>query len=210
MNNFKIPVSVVDDFWFDPHSLVDYAKTLTFERSSVGHNFPGVRCKIEDSNPELFSNMINSVLSLFVEVNDHTTWEASLAFQITNSDLQEGWIHQDDNTIFAFILYLNEHPDPNSGTSIFTRKIYDTSLENESIKDFKRRTHKGELPLDENYFDVLNQFNSQFEETMEVKNQFNRLLVFDSNTYHGVKKFVDNRLTLVGFINGLKGRKYYN
>ena len=210
MNNFRIPVSVVDDFWFDPHSLVDYAKTLTFNGPSGDHHFPGVRCNIEQKNPELFSSIINSVLSLFVDVDDQTEWQASLAFQITDSSLRQGWIHQDDGSLMAFILYLNDFPDTSSGTSIFKRKIYDTSLENESIKDLKRRTHKGELPLDENYFDVLNQFNSQFEETVEVKNQFNRLLVFDSNTYHGVKKFVDNRLTLVGFINGLKGRKYYN
>lgn len=210
MNNFRIPVSVVDDFWFDPHSLVDYAKTLTFEKASVRHNFPGVRCKIEDSNPELFSNMINSVLSLFVEVNDHLKWEASLAFQITDSSLRHGWIHQDDNTLFAFILYLNEHPDPNSGTSIFKRKSYDISLETEETKQVHERGHRGEISMDENYFQVLKKYNSQFEETVEVKNQFNRLLVFDSNTYHGVKKFVDNRLTMVGFIHKLNGKKYYH
>jgi len=210
MNNFRIPVSVVDDFWFDPHSLVDYAKTLSFKGPSGNHHFPGVRCNIEQKNPELFSNIINSVLSLFVEINDQTKWQASLAFQITDSSLRHGWIHQDDESLMAFILYLNDVPDTSSGTSIFKRNIYDTSLENESIKNLKRRTHKGELPLDENYFQVLNQFNSQFEETMEVKNQFNRLLVFDSNTYHGVKKFVDNRLTMVGFIHKLNGKKYYH
>ena len=210
MNIFKIPVTVVDDFWFDPHSLVDYSKTLTFNGPSENQQFPGVRCDIEEKNPELFSSMINSVLSMFVDVNEQTEWTASLSFQITDSSLQQGWIHQDDVSLMAFILYLSEDPDPNSGTSIWTRKNYDESLENESVKTLKRQTFRGESPLNENYFNVLNRFNSQFEETIEVKNKFNRLLVFDSNTYHGVKKFVDNRLTLVGFINRLKGRKYYN
>ena len=70
MNNFRIPVSVIDDFWFDPHSLVDYSKTLTFNGPSENQQFPGVRCDIEEKNPELFSSMINSVLSMFVDVNE--------------------------------------------------------------------------------------------------------------------------------------------
>lgn len=209
MNEFKIPVTVLDDFFPDPNFLVEYSKTLEYVSSSGNQNFPGVRCGIEKKNPELFSYMINSVLSLFVEVNDQTKWEASLSFQITNSELRKGWVHQDDESIFAFILYLNEHADLNSGTSIFKRKIYNSSLESEQTKLLKRKTLRGELPLNESYFQVLNEYNSQFEETIEVKNQFNRLLVFDSNTYHGVKKFVDNRLTLVGFIQKLNGKKYY-
>ena len=209
MNKFEIPVTILENFFPDPNFLVEYSKTLDYTSASGNHNFPGVRCKIEQKNPELFSFIINSVLSLFVKIDEETRWEASLAFQITNSELKEGWIHQDDGSVLAFILYLNENPDPNSGTSVFERKFYDDSIETEKTKQLKRATHRGELPLDDNYFDHLKRYNSQFEETIEIKNKFNRLLVFDSNTYHGVKKFVDDRLTMAGFIYKLNGKKYY-
>lgn len=197
MEDFRIPISIIDNFLYDPDSFVDYSKKLSFIGPTESHNFPGIRCNIHNED------IINAVLSVFFPVNENTRWRASMGFQITNSDLHKGWIHQDNDTLMAFILYLNKNPDPESGTSIFKRIKIDKSIDTEDTKNIKRLGHKGKIPQDKKYFDTLDQWNSQFEETLEVKNQYNRLLVFDHTTYHGVKKYVDDRLTFCGFINEL-------
>ena len=204
MTNFRIPVTVVDNFWEDPDSLVSFSKQVSYDEKG---NFPGIRARLDHTN--LFQPVINKVISYFAFVNESTTWQASLAFQITNSELRKGWVHLDNDALFAFILYLDENPDPDSGTSIFSRNTYNHDIETQEVKQLKRNAQNDSLLLDENYFDTMDRFNSQFTETMEVKNVFNRILIFDSSTYHGVKKFVDNRLTMVGFINRLSARKYY-
>ena len=208
-NDFIIPVTVLDNFWPDPEFLVSYSKTLEYDRSSKDRYYPGVRSHIEETNPELFYSVVNNVLALFFEMTPETEWGASLSFQITDSSLGEGWIHRDDETLFSFILYLNQFNDPESGTSIFDRKIFDNKIDTPETRKRKRDFHRGLTGMDENYLKTLEKYNRQFEETLEVKNKFNRLLVFDSNTYHGVKKYMDNRLTMVGFVNYVKARKLY-
>lgn len=208
-NDFIIPVTVLDNFWPDPEFLVNYSKTLEYEGPSENKHFPGKRAHIEEQNPELFTVMVNNVISLFFEFTPEIDWRASLSFQITDSSLGEGWVHRDDGSLFAFILYLNENPDVESGTSIFDRRIYDSSIETPESKKIKRDFHRGLTGMDENYLKTLEKYNGQFEETIQVKNKFNRLLVFDSNTYHGVKKYMDGRLTMVGFIDYVNGKKLY-
>ena len=71
----------------------------------------------------------------------------------------------------------------------------------------KERHYLGEDIPDEEYDEAFNAMMDQFVETVTVENVYNRLVLFNSKTYHGVKTFGNKpRLTLNFFGMGMSGK----
>ena len=103
-------------------------------------------------------------------------------------------------TSFGGIIYLNKNPEKDTGTSIYSQKK-GWSSQIYSALSVKERFYTGQEVSDEEYEQAWHLVNSQYEETMEVKNVYNRMMLFNCNTFHGVKTFGKNqdRLTISFF-----------
>jgi hypothetical protein len=108
-------------------------------------------------------------------------------------------VHRDSKHLFGGVIYLNPNPDPDAGTSIYKST---TGLSRMTGKetDVKVNWFSGALTDKEHYTKVYNEFHKQFIETVTVKNVYNRLILFDCTTYHGVPTHgIQERLTLPFF-----------
>lgn len=216
--NHYIPTTVVDDFFEAPDHIVEFAKTLQY-RPDPEHNWPGVRSEdLGIIHPYLREHVINKALSLFyysrmdilgVENEYNYHWEANCQFQsVSKENFDIGWVHK-DTALITGIIYLNKQSNPNAGTS-----IYDIKRGFDFIHvDIERAHNSGKITKQQAKAALLEN-NSQFEETIRVKNKYNRLIMFDSNLWHGAQEYKDDtgeqdgdRLTLVFFITKLSVKK---
>jgi hypothetical protein len=206
----NFPSVCVDDFYSDPHSIVEYASTL--EYYSDRGTYPGKRSDpLGTINPDLFNSTCSKILTLFYNFDlEEVKWNISMFFQKIdafsddkNDVLNSGWCHLDHECIFAGVIYLNEFTNIDAGTSIYRPKNttniddLDYSLRNDFYTD---KT----VDFDE-YRKAIKKNNDHFEEVLEFKNVFNRMVLYDASSYHKANNFyVDkstSRLTLVFFVN---------
>jgi len=198
-----IPTLCVDDFYTDPDAVRKFALSQNFIHSNGA--WPGMRtANISEFDPKFFKEFCNKIFSIFGSPNDIKKYVIATVFQLIdkfdndpNSPKNKGWIHYDDNCIFAGIIYLTPGADLNSGTSIF--KLVDPAklFRSSSKYDFYKNG------IDSNYNELIQQHNSAFVETIRFNNVYNRLICFDSTQAHGVNSFdtlTETRLTQVFFI----------
>jgi hypothetical protein len=216
--NYFIPTSVVDDFFESPAHIRKFASTLEYA-PDPRNNWPGVRSKdLSIVNLFLFNHVINKALSIFYYSREDILglehewayhWEATAQFQMVSKESFDiGWVHK-DSALITGIIYLNENPNPNSGTS-----IYDMKDGFEYINSNVEQAHNAGRITKEQVLPALLENNGQFQETITVKNKYNRLIMFDSNLWHGAQEYKDttqkqdgDRLTLVFFINKFSAKK---
>jgi hypothetical protein len=207
------PTIVVDDFYEDPDAVREIALSLSYDVTSS--KYPGKRTgELWKEAPDLFHMSCRKLFSLFYDMNSPINWRVSSRFQwiepYKDPALNTGIIHHDFNVKFAGIIYLTPDIDTGAGTSMYTPKG--------NVEELKWDYSVGE------YHDVLAQFynsdmdpeifkqaliehNSQFEETVTVKNKYNRLVAFDSTQHHAAslnKNYSTTpRLTQVFFIEDI-------
>ena len=224
------PSLCVDNFYDDPYSIVEYAKTLQY----YGHrgNYPGERSdSIHELNPDFFDLTCMRLFSLFYNFNnENVEWNISMYFQriypySENKDdvLNSGWCHLDDKSVFAGVIYLNEFTNIDAGTVLVKPK---KCINNSDCRMFGRTPQENCCPEDNYNFSFRNDLysgkkinvdiyreeikkhNEKFETTLEFKNVFNRAILYDGSYRHRGKNFyIDGsnpRLTLVFFANKLK------
>jgi len=209
-----IPITVVDDFLDEPHQLLELADALEFASDPNGM-WPGTRSEqLHLVNDILYDNLVTKVMSLFQALPDlgrsETSYGASaaglvdctMAFQKIPAKMHSGWVHS-DNGFATGILYLNE----SEGTSIYTSKK--GSLLDPSHFETKQKCNRQGY-MTERDIQVQMEFNDSFEEHVNVKGKFNRLLIMP-NCYHGANSFEvtdskdEERLTLVMFFHRIAG-----
>lgn len=124
-------------------------------------------------------------------------------FQLTTKDDGDSWIHQDNDTDVATILYLNPEPPSNSGTTLYRCNNVDkwTSFmsNQEGYKTLKTINRLENKQLYEELFTPVD----------SIGNVFNRLVAYDGTEYHKSNDYFgesieDGRLTQVCFIKGEK------
>lgn len=201
------PITVVDNFLEDPDSLADYAEGLDFTYRSK--DYPGLRSDyIHNISPDLYNYISNKILSIFYQKDP--VYQIVMQFQKINPFSEDkwnaknrGWIHQDKAALFGGILYLTKNPDPDAGTSIYSKKSeYSLFSKQDNLLKAKEKLYGHEKKeIDEDSFEkIYNVYHDRFEETLRVKNIFNRLLLFDGQQYHGVRTYGDReRLTIAFF-----------
>ena len=220
----KYPTIVVDNFFENPDFIRKFALSLSYEKDPEG-KWPGERSKkLYNIDQSLQDFMANKILSIYFDMRyTQVTWEDSyLMFQKVErfSDIKDsldnkGWIHVDDNQTFAGVVYLTPNINPNSGTSIFRLKdeysdfnIHDLDVTPKIEKYRNDIFEKNKLlKLETDIKKTLDYMYKRFELVTEVKNIYNRCVIFDSNQYHTANEYYtdgEERLTFVYFFKNVK------
>jgi len=211
--NKNFPVSVVDNFFSNPDKVVKFAESLTYTQSNGF--YPGKRTElIHKVNYDFFSSTIFKVLSLFFDLNASIVSFDDTAMQFQkiqpfnkkekNHILNKGLIHQDESNTLAGVIYLTKKPDLDSGTSLYQEIKKD--LKAEEYGERKKLLYKiDQKKLSQknmkDYEKLIMECNQSFEEVINVKNVYNRLILYPGNYFHTGNYFTSKeRLTLVFFM----------
>lgn len=185
---------IVDDFYNNVDEVRKFALSQNFD---VEGNYPGKRsgCLINDSTRENIQKIVEphgGKITDWLESDKYTG-----SFQITTSK-ERSWVHSDNvNKSYLFnpfnywggVLYLNPDAPLEGGTSFYRSKI------NKSIYNHN---------YDHLASDVYSQDMTKWDIATEVKNIYNRLILFRGDQWHSSSTYFghDNetgRLTQVFF-----------
>jgi|APGre2960657444_1045066.scaffolds.fasta_scaffold06881_2 hypothetical protein len=193
--NYSIPTTIVDNFFNDPIEVREFALKQEFT-SDPTNNYPGKRTEsVAKLNLALYQHVLDRFHSVFYSsLSEIEECNASMTFQLIDKTFKSGWVHR-DSTIFSGLIYLNPLPNPEGGTTIY-KPLY-TGTTEMSLEGNQSRSEEDKLKN-----------NSNFAESIVIKNQFNRLIAFDSRQFHAAINFFGDtdqtsRLTLVFFIERL-------
>ena len=190
------PTTIVDNFFENPDEIRKFGLDQKYS-TDVDNAWPGKRTKeIGEINPILFKGTVKKISNLFYMPDDIVTVSCYSTFQIVNKNYYHGWIHRDDPGIFTAIVYLT--PGSNQGTSLFQKKnVFTDALywNKDKIEAYREGSDN---------INSLQKNNSLFEETVNIKGLYNRLVIFDSLMYHGAHSFFGDtddtsRLTMILF-----------
>ena len=208
------PVTIVDNFFEDPDLIVEEANKLKYFNPQTG-NWPGTRTKnLHIDAPRLHMYFTQKLNSIFWEENPDY-WNTTCHFQLIDPidptdkyyKKNRGWIHTDDNTWYGGIVYLNKDPESDTGTSIYSAK-YGYTHQSEAELNQKMILYRSEKINDEEYNRAFDSMNNQYTETVTIENVYNRLVVFNNKTHHGVKTYgTRSRLTLNFFGIDFSGKR---
>jgi hypothetical protein len=205
------PVTVISDFYTNPDEIRKYALaqkyTYCHEMKDIGYVFPGSRTKeLRDLSQSLYEKICKKLISVFhIPEHDVMRWQINTSFQIVEGEYESGLIHQDQNTVFAGVLYLTPDAPLDSGTSLFKKNAsYDEKLYLKLIQENDERFKRKE-PIDFSY-------HSMFDEVVRVNNVYNTLILFEGDIHHCANKFFgqtkqDSRLAQVFFITKIDANK---
>jgi hypothetical protein len=202
MQNYIIPTTVVDNFFNDPAMVKEYAEAQQYSRDPF-NQWPGERTEsIHTLNPTFFANTINKFLQIFYPECEHIEWSGYGFFHRVDEIYNQGWVHV-DGTLITGIIYLNEEYNPQAGTTIYQPKIL-----GEQMLHVDKRTAANAHPTKSKEYESFRKENEdQFEESIVLKNKFNRLVAFDSHLYHAGNNYTSNeqssRLTIIFFLDKL-------
>lgn len=214
-----VPVTILDNFLDNPDDIREWASTLEYS-PAPNNNYPGVRTECLSRIFPSFYQYINSkILSLFFPLDYEsppTEFTALTQFHYT-PDLQDtGWIHQDPNHITALIYLSPPDPNVNRGTSIYKLKkgiINSHYLIQNDPKFFQNmKNHYIDSKMDnETSLKKKNYEENTFEKILDIKDEYNRLIVFDPKCYHANNQVNSSispgRLTMISFINNVSSPK---
>ena len=223
----RFPIQCFDDFYTDPDKVRGYALSLPY--TTDGGVYPGLRTPELSAFNENFRYMsVHKFLSMCddfdsqeVDINVDTHFQKIWRFsKDKDSPLNGGWIHTDGSTVLAGLVYLSPDPDPNAGTSIYTKKkdaiipewmVYEEGVPNKSKFINDVLASKFYCPIDsiKDYEKAIVENNSTYEPTVEIKNKYNRMIAYDGDKHHGMTTcWTDNdedfRLTQVFFIKNMR------
>lgn len=200
------PITCVDNFFENPNQIRDFALAQEFFYAPDGA-YPGKRTKtLYDIDTVFFDKFSQKLFSLFYNFQKtDVRWIVDARFQLiepyTRDELNEGWVHVDFTAVMSGVIYLTPFADKESGTVIC--KLKDGEIFDYSQQE-KRNFNLGKFSDNDKYIDFLQKNNNKFEDTIHFFNQFNRMISFDSTTFHKVQNFNtqgNTRLTLVFFVN---------
>lgn len=205
------PVTVISDFYENPDEIRKYALaqkyTYCHEMKDIEYVFPGGRTKeLRELSQSLYEKICRKLISVFhIPEHDVMRWQINTSFQIVEGEYGHGLIHQDQNTVFAGVLYLTPDAPLNSGTSLFRKnKNYNEDLYWKKIKENDERFKRKE-PIDFSYHEM-------FDEVVRVNNVYNSLILFEGDIHHCANQFFgetkhDSRLAQVFFITKIDANK---
>ena len=205
------PVTVINDFYDEPDEIRKYALaqkyTYCHELKDIGYVFPGSRTKeLKDLSFSLYEKVCKKLISVFhIPEHDFMQWQISTSFQIVEAEYGSGLIHQDQNTVFAGVLYLSPSAPLNGGTSLFKKNAtYKHELYDQLIKENDEHFKNKEL-IDFTYHQM-------FDEVVRVNNVYNTLILFEGDIYHCANNFFgdtkhNSRLAQVFFITKIDANK---
>lgn len=209
--------AVIDNFFSEPDIIRKWANDLPMQKTLEGQ-FPGFRSPPLHTIDNHFSTtLILKALSTYFNLRyEKFSWrDSSVTYSLIEpfdsnkeSPKNEGWVHIDTSSDVAGVIYLTPNADPNSGTSLFKIKPeFEKDISFFNQYEEKKAFYGDGKISDTDYINAIQNFNSKFYETINVKNIYNRLIIYDSRYFHKANNFItgdDNRLTIVFFVQGLK------
>ena len=205
------PLTIIDNFFEDPDQIVENAKKLKTYNSPG--NWPGSRTKmLHIANHRLFEYFCNRIYKIFSDdIPEYYNMQTQFQFISPLADEQwdkrnRGWIHQDLDTWFGGIVYLNKNPEPNTGTTIYRPKYGFTRQTNKELNHKEALYRNEELDLDE-YNKAWDIMYDQYIETVKIENVYNRFVLFPAYAHHGVETYghKQERITLNFFGREMTG-----
>lgn len=161
----------IDDFYIDVNAVRDMALNMDF---GVRGNYPGQRTEpvYNDSVKEIIGNAVRPY------AGEITRWETEYTgcFQYTTS-ADRSWIHADQTTKWAGVIYLTPDAPLSGGTGLFRHKKTGLSK--------APRLANGEY--DHKLLDVIyadSQDMTKWEMTNFVGNVYNRLILYRGDIFH--------------------------
>ena len=178
----KFPTLIVNNFFDNPNEIVNYSKTLNYQRSNrkeKNTEWPGERTiSINYFNDKLFKFIFLKTLSYYysqLELNNVKIIGKAFFCKTTKKDKflykKNEEIHKDYDTKMAGVIFLNNENDFKTGTTIYDKKL--------NIK-------------------------------VKTSNLFNSMICYDSNEYHGPTNLIKNRLTITFFIDNINIKYPYD
>lgn len=206
------PVTVVQDFYDNPDEIRKYAlmQKYTYRhemKSDIDYVFPGSRTKeLRELSQSLYEKVCKKLITVFhIPEHDLMQLEIRTSFQIVEGEYGHGLIHQDQNTIFAGVLYLTPDAPLGGGTSLFRKNAtYDDAVYWATIRK-NDENFKNKAPIDYSY-------HSMFDEVVRVNNVYNTLILFEGDIHHCANQFFGEtkqnaRLAQVFFVTKINANK---
>jgi hypothetical protein len=188
----KVQTIIVDDFYKNPDEVRAFALAQEFSQHG---NYPGQRTR-----PFLAENVKKSISDIIRPyAGEITSWgdDSTGSFQYTTAR-DRSWIHSDDTTDWAAVLYLTPNAPISAGTGIFKHK--ETGV---------NRWRSSEHTDDENSQapGVLHsQDFTKWEMVDRLGNVYNRMVIYKGDLFHVSLDYFgsdlqDGRLFQVFFFN---------
>jgi hypothetical protein len=193
-----------DNFFDNPHQIINISKKIELKKTKT---ISGYRSEnISDINKNLFDYVNKKIINYIYPGSKGIDFSASTFFQKSDADENDGWVHA-DNSIITGIIYLT--PEGTSGTSIFDAKE-EFNLPQPLLSKYEYFENKEKYTKEEKkliYNEKLNN-NDYFIKTINYLGKFNRMVAFDSKTYHAAEVCNKERLIIITFINFLNTNVY--
>lgn len=210
--NLYPTVTIIENFYEKPDEIRAFALKQKFtychELENINYVYPGCRTKeLFELDKNLYEKVCRKLVSVFHNTQrDQMRWAISTSFQVVEKKFERGVLHQDENTIFAGVLYLTPDAPLEAGTSLFKpNNTFDEEKYQAALKknDVNFRTNQ---PVSIDYHDM-------FDETVRVNNVYNTLIIFNAQTHHAANEFFGDslksgRMAQVFFINKIDANSY--
>ena len=206
------PLTVIDNFFEAPAYVANLARTAKYPKKGKTF-YPGVKSRkqIHELDEQLYNWTMMKIVSLFWDTDVHqVVWQGYSDFHKIEGN--GGYaIHTDDKAfILAGLVYLNEEPEPETGTTFYElkkeHKFYKLSKE---YLDTLSEHHAGLNVPD--YDQTARLHRNKFNETMKVQSKFNRCVFYSPEVWHSATTYGDeDRYTLRFFVTNIRcqGQNY--
>jgi hypothetical protein len=195
-------IIIVNNFYEDPDSIRELALNMgvyPFVGGYPGQRSLGVPKELSLQLKSKFEEILGMTI---------TRWETyagepgadyymNTSFQLI-TDGNQNWVHKDASD-WAAVVYLNPDTNPDSGTGLFTH--IETGVSqwiDDDPATHLYKTHRDDL------YDP-----SKWRCNLEVKNQYNRMILYKGSYYHRSmipgfgRNYLEGRLTQVFFFNSV-------
>ena len=203
MNYF--PTIVVDRFLEDPDYALGLAKSVEYDELSET-DYPGVVSKktLKNIDKNLCDYVIEKVVGYYWDTINPVEYDMQIEFQRIDPKekgiLNKGIIHI-DSAFAGGVIYLNNSPSRNSGTSFYEYlDPYEKESEYISFLESIKQYHSGK-DVDE-LEKICKMHYNRFTETMRVQSQYNRLCMYSGDVFHAPTTYGNQpRYTIRFFID---------
>lgn len=194
-------ITVIDNFYSNPDEVREYALSqlpFPYLCSIPGERSAGVNPILSTELKSTFEDLLGKKITQWNTFSGKDFWKGepenmNTCFQMI-LETEQSWVHHDDNE-YAGVIYLTPNPNPNSGTGLFRHK-------ETGISEYDPTDPSTDLNLHEDRWDL-----SKWELIDEVKNVYNRLVIYKGKHYHRSmipgfgKNYLEGRLTQVFFFD---------
>ena len=212
----KYPTVIVDNFFKNPDIIREFALSLPYERNKKG-TWPDRRSPLlHEVNEPFVKSMAKKILSVYFDLRSNEVfWDSiQMGFQrtkefssIKDSLQNKGWIHIDGRRTFAGLIYLTPNISMDAGTTIYRLKE-DYKDFNVEDKQLEREHLYGDGVYNKDTYDKeINELYKKFEVVTEVKNIYNRCIMYDGHEYHTASTYHSKgqeRLILIYFFTNVR------